>query len=140
MNVYLGLDLGSKTCGIALSQSGFIASDLATVYFNPDDYDDCLLKLTPFIVSHKATHIVLGYPKHMNNDVGIRGQISESFKVKLEVAFPDVKIILWDERLSTSSALKMLSDNKKKRDKQKKLKDQMAAQIILQNYLDYQGR
>lgn len=138
-NIYFGLDLGSKTCGIAMSASGIIASDLTTIYFEEENYEACLEKLMPLIDTYKVTHIVLGYPKHMNNDVGIRGKISEAFKVLLE-SKKAVKVVLWDERLSTSSALKILSDSKKKKQKQKHLKDQMAAQLILQNYLDYQGR
>lgn len=135
MSKYFGLDLGSKTCGIAISLSGVIAQDLTTIRFKEEDYQDCLEQLIPLIKEHQIDIIVLGYPKHMNNDVGIRGKISEDFKILLEKSLP-VTVKLQDERLSTSSAIKILSDNKKKKDKQKKLKDQVAAQIILQNYLD----
>ena len=132
---YLGLDLGEKTLGVALSESGIIAHNLTTIRFKPLDYSDAVNQLKPLVDQYKITQIVLGLPKHMNNDVGIKGQTSIAFKRLIEENL-NVNVILWDERLSTKSALKILSDKNKKYDKQRQLKDEVAAQVILQNYLD----
>jgi len=132
---YLGLDLGEKTLGVALSESGIIAHNLTTIRFKPLDYQSAVDQLKAIIKQYKITHIVLGLPKHMNNDIGIKGQTSIEFKSLIESKF-DVEVILWDERLSTKSALKILSDKNKKYNKQRQLKDEVAAQVILQNYLD----
>ncbi|MCG7202051.1 MAG: Holliday junction resolvase RuvX, partial [Candidatus Phytoplasma mali] len=77
--------------------------------------------------------IVLGYPKHMNNDIGIKAKISSDFKKTLENKFEQVKVILWDERLSTVQAIQMLKTNNKKKGKILQMKDEIAATIILQN-------
>lgn len=132
---YLGLDLGEKTLGVALSESGIIAHNLTTIRFKPLDYSDAVNQLKPLVDQYKITQIVLGLPKHMNNDIGIKGQTSIEFKRLIEEKV-NVDVILWDERLSTKSALKILSDKNKKYDKQRQLKDEVAAQVILQNYLD----
>ncbi|CCV64269.1 Putative Holliday junction resolvase [Alteracholeplasma palmae J233] len=138
MKKYLGLDLGTKTLGVAISETGIIASNLTTLRFLEDDYDDAITQLISLINERKIDVIVLGYPKHMNNDIGVRGKISEEFKEKLVSRHP-IEVVLWDERLSTKTALRMLSDNKKKKEKQRALKDEMAAAVILQGYLDFKG-
>lgn len=135
---FLGLDLGEKTLGIALSESGIIASNLTTIRFKPEEYEDAVNQLIPLIQKYKIDCIVLGLPKHMNNDLGIKGQSSIDFKALIESKI-DIKVVLWDERLSTKSALKILSLSNKKYDKQRQLKDEVAAQVILQNYLDSRG-
>lgn len=135
---YLGLDLGSKTIGIAISESGIIANSLETYRFKENDYEqarDYILTLSKKLGIDK---IVLGYPKHMNNDVGIRGKISEDFKKMIEDQ-SKIEVILWDERLSTQTAIKALIKGFERRDTQKKKKDEVAAVLILQNYLDYKG-
>ncbi|WP_162146791.1 Holliday junction resolvase RuvX [Acholeplasma granularum] len=132
---YLGLDLGDKTLGVALSESGIIASNLTTIRFGYKDFTFAINELIKIIDTYKINIVVLGLPKHMNNDLGERGQMMIDFKEQL-LSKIDVEVILWDERLSTKSALKMLSDQNKKYDKQRKLKDEVAAQVILQNYLD----
>jgi len=135
---YLGLDLGEKTLGIALSESGIIASNLTTIRFKSEDYSDAVNQLIPLIQKYQINCIVLGLPKHMNNDLGIKGQSSIDFKALIESKI-DIQVILWDERLSTKSALRILSLSNKKYDKQRQLKDEVAAQVILQNYLDSRG-
>ncbi|MFA7417563.1 MAG: Holliday junction resolvase RuvX [Acholeplasma sp.] len=135
---YFGLDLGEKSLGIALSESGIIASNLTTIRFKSENYSDAVEQLIVLIHQYKIDIIVLGLPKHMNNDIGLKGQMAIDFKTLLESKI-DIKVILWDERLSTRSALKILSDSNKRYDKQRKLKDEVAAQVILQNYLDSRG-
>jgi putative holliday junction resolvase len=139
LSTAIGLDLGSKTVGVALSASGVIASPLETVRFPENDMDKALTAVCRVIDVHEVTTVVLGYPKHMNNDVGPRAKVSESFKESLEAARP-VKVILWDERLSSSAANRaMLSGDLSRRDRKDK-KDSLAAVIILQNWLDSQRR
>ena len=74
----------------------------------------------------------------MNNDIGIRGKISEDMK-NLIIKERNVNVVLWDERLSTKSAISTMIQGKQSRNKQKQKKDELAAVFILQNYLDYKG-
>ncbi|GFZ75221.1 putative pre-16S rRNA nuclease [Hydrangea phyllody phytoplasma] len=136
-NASLGLDLGEKTLGIALSQTGIIAQNLKTIIFATHKYDRLIAPLQEIISRYQIKTIVLGYPKHMNNDIGIKAKISSDFKKTLENKFEQVKVILWDERLSTVQAIQMLKTNNKKKGKILQMKDEIAATIILQNYLDY---
>ena len=134
---YLGLDLGSKTCGIAIS-NGIIASIYETFRFNEDDYDTCLNHIVEVVNKEKIDEIVLGYPKHMNNDIGIRAKISEDFKAKLEEKII-AKVILWDERTTSMEVNRVMLMNNTSRKKRKEHKDELAAVIILQGYLDYKN-
>ncbi|MFP4177666.1 MAG: Holliday junction resolvase RuvX [Acholeplasmataceae bacterium] len=135
MKRYLGLDLGSKTLGVAISTSGMIATGLATYRYD-GDVAKALERIVSLIDAHAADVVVLGYPKHMNNDVGVRGQISENLAAAIR-GKRTVEVILWDERLSTRSALKAMIEGGVRRQRQKQKKDELAAVLILQNYLDY---
>jgi len=139
MKTYLGLDLGSKTIGVSISSSGIIASGLETYRFKENDYVEALSIVLRLVKEHQANIIVLGLPKHMNNDLGIRGQISMDFKSKINETNPDVEVVLWDERLSTQTAIKTMIKGSESRKNQKLKKDELAAVVILQNYLDYKG-
>lgn len=131
----LGLDLGSVTLGVSVSDAlGMIARAVDTIRFTEDDYDDALHKLQKYIEEFQVKTVVLGLPKHMNGDVGIRGEISISFKEKLEQQ--GIEVILWDERLTTAAAQRILIGADVSRKKRKKVIDQMAAVQILQSYLD----
>lgn len=133
---YLGLDLGSKTLGVAISDSlGMIARVYETYRFKDDDYESAASYTIDVINKEKIDAVILGYPKHMNGDVGIRGKISEEFKALLEKG-TDKKIILLDERLSTVAANNVMIIGDVSRKKRKEKKDELAAVIILQNYLD----
>lgn len=135
MKRILGLDLGSVTCGVSVSDlMGLIASPVETVRFANEDYEDCLEKLKKHIDEYKVDTVVLGLPKHMNGDIGIRGNISLEFKEKLESL--GLTVILWDERLTTVSAERFLIQADMSRKKRKKVIDQMAAVTILQDYLN----
>ena len=114
MKRYLGLDLGSKTVGISISESGIIASTLTTIRFTEDKYEEACDKVIDIIQLHHIDVVVLGLPKHMNNDIGIRGKISESFKELLEKK-TNVTIILWDERLSTRTAKQIMIQGSERR-------------------------
>jgi putative Holliday junction resolvase len=139
MKTYLGLDLGSKTLGVSISSSGIIASALDTFRFQENNYEEALKIVFQLVLTHQVTTIVLGLPKHMNNDLGIRGQISIDFKEKIESKYPDIDVVLWDERLSTKTAIKTMIKGSESRKNQKLKKDELAAVVILQNYLDYKG-
>ncbi|MBU1142151.1 MAG: Holliday junction resolvase RuvX [Firmicutes bacterium] len=138
MKKYIGLDLGSKTLGVALSESGVIAYAIETFRFTENKYEEAVIKVLKLVDEFKIDTVVLGLPKHMNNDIGIRGKISEEFKKMIEEK-SKVEVVLWDERLSTQSAMKIMIKGSERRKSQKSKKDELAAVIILQNYLDYKG-
>jgi putative holliday junction resolvase len=138
MKQFMGIDLGSKTIGVAISTSGLIATALGTYRFKENEYHLAIDIITEIVKEHQIDIIVLGYPKHMNNDIGERGKISEMVKTKL-MELTKKTVILWDERLSTKTALDAMILGNSRRSKQKQKKDEIAAVIILQNYLDYKG-
>lgn len=135
MKKVVGLDLGSVTCGVSVSDlMGIIASSYTTIRFKSDDYETCLHEVLAVLKEIKTDTVVLGLPKHMNGDIGIRGNISIDFKENLEKN--GITVILWDERLTTVSAEKALIYADVSRKKRKKIIDQMAAVTILQDYLN----
>lgn len=138
MKNYLGLDLGSKTIGIAFSESGIIAHSLMTYRFSENKYEKAAKFISELSKQKKIDTIILGLPKHMNNDIGIRGEISKDFKVLIEQN-TNVEVVLWDERLSTKTALDAMIKGSVKRKTQKRKKDELAAVVILQSYLDFKG-
>ena len=133
---YLGLDLGSKTLGIAISDKTLtIASVLKTINFNTDDYDSLIEPLKEIIKENEITKIILGYPLNMNGTIGERAEITIEFKKKLENAF-QIEVILQDERLTSVISNQVLIDADLSRKKRKKKVDGMAASLILQSYLN----
>lgn len=137
MKKILGLDLGSRTCGIALSDSlGLIAHGVETYHFKPEQYSKPLKYIIDLVDREAIETIVLGLPKHMNGDLGERAQISIDFKEKLIQARPHLNVVLSDERLTTVVATKSLIAANVSRKKRKEVVDKMAAVQILQNYLD----
>lgn len=132
---YLGLDLGSRTLGIAVSDgTGLIASSYKTIRHN-EEYDRLLDEVKAIVEELNIEAIVLGFPKNMNNTIGPKGELSLSFKEKLEKIL-DIPIHLQDERLTTKSATDMLIMGNVSRKDRKKVVDSLAATIILQSYLD----
>lgn len=132
MERIMGLDLGSRTLGIAVSDPlGMIARTVETFRFADDDYDAACARAVQLAKELGAVKFVLGLPKHMNGDVGIRGQISLDFKAKLEAAC-GLPVILQDERLTTAAAERILISADVSRKKRKAVIDQMAAVQILQ--------
>lgn len=132
----LGLDLGSRTLGIALSDSGeSLALAKETFRFNEDDYDAAVDRTLEYIDEYKIKTVVLGLPKHMNGDIGDRAKLSMEFKEILEEE-RDVEVVLIDERLTTSMGLKTSAFLGNSASKRKATIDQLAAQNILQDYLD----
>lgn len=138
MERLIGLDLGSVTCGIAISDPlGMIARALTTVRFQPDDYDQALEEVLAVIRENNVKKVVLGLPRHMNGDIGVRGEVSQKFAKMLEEQ--GIQCELWDERLTTVAAEKILISGNVSRKKRKKIIDQMAAVQILQSFLDRQN-
>ena len=132
---YLGLDLGTKTLGLAISDPlGIIATSYKILRHN-EDYDSLLPMLKEEIEKNHIEALVLGFPKNMNNSVGERGEIALSFKEKLEEEF-QLPVYMQDERLTTRQAESLLISNDTSRKKRKKVIDSLAATIILQSYLD----
>ena len=133
---YLGLDLGTRTLGLSLSDTTFtIASTLKTIRFNEDDYAFLLDELDKVIKEYDITKFILGYPKNMNNTVGEKCELVLWFKEMLEIKF-GLPVILQDERLSTVEATNYMIAADVSRKKRKKKVDALAANIILQTYLD----
>lgn len=136
MERILGLDLGSRTCGIAISDElGLYAHGVETYRFNDNAYKKCALHIQELVEQYKIHHIVLGLPKHMNGDLGERAQISIEFKERLEKMM-DVEVHLVDERLTTIIASQILLKGDVSRKGRKAVIDKMAAVEILQGYLD----
>ena len=131
---YLGLDLGSRTLGIAVSETGLIASNYKTIR-HEEEYDRLLDEVKALVEELKIDKVVLGFPKNMNNTIGPKGELSLEFKEKLEKII-NIPVVLQDERLSTKSALDTLIKGNVSRKDRKKVVDSVAATIILQTYLD----
>lgn len=137
MNKILGLDLGSRTCGIAMSDIlGMLAHGVETFRFKDNDYMACANYVKKLVSENDIHTIVLGLPKHMNGDIGERGEISIAFKKMLEDMIDGIEVILIDERLTTKVAESQLIFADVSRKKRKKVIDKMAAVEILQGYLD----
>lgn len=132
---YLGLDLGSRTLGVAVSdKTGLIASNYKTIRHN-EEYERLLGEVKNLVDELEIEAIVLGFPKNMNNTVGPKGELSLAFKNRLEEIL-EIPVYLQDERLSTKSATDMLIQGNVSRKNRKKVVDSVAATIILQTYLD----
>ena len=133
---YIGLDLGSRTLGVAISdEMGILARAYDTLRFYDDDYEKAIEYTIDICKKEKVSIVVLGLPKHMNGDEGVRAQISFDFKAEIKKR-SDIKVVLMDERLTTVIVDKaMISANVRRKDRREK-KDEMAAVVILQNYLD----
>jgi len=132
----LGLDLGSKTLGIAISdRTNFIASVYKTIFFKDEDYSSLIEPLKEIVKNEDIGTIVLGLPKNMNNSLGPRALITLEFKEMLEKEL-NIPVVMEDERLTSVISNNILISANISRNKRKKKVDGMAAEIILQSYLD----
>ena len=135
---YLGLDLGTKSLGLALSdRTGLIASFYKNISYT--DEDKLLEEIKDIVEKEHVEKLVLGLPKNMDNSLGWRSTETIEFKEKLEKML-DKEVILEDERLTTKRAENMLIDFDLSRKKRKKVIDGVSAVIILQSYLDRKER
>lgn len=136
---YLGLDLGSKTLGIAISDySNTIASVVKTIRFSDEDYQSLIEPLGEILKENDIQKIVLGYPLNMNGTVGMRAEICLDFKKMIEEQL-NVSVDMEDERLTSVISNQILIEADLSRKKRKKKVDGLAAQLILQSYLDRKG-
>lgn len=131
----MALDLGTKTIGVAVSDAtGLIARGVETIRRHGAEKD--FARLRELIAVEEVSSVIVGYPKNMNGTIGERAQNSEAFVIELQEHFPNLQVSLWDERLSTVAAERVLIDADMRREKRRKIIDMMAAVVILQNYLD----
>lgn len=132
----LGLDLGDKRIGIAMSDElGITAQGLQTLERRNLKTD--MAALRALVDTHGVTEIVVGMPRNMDGSYGERAEITERFIEALEAACQR-PCIAWDERLTSRQADRVLRAAKQHRRQPKSVRDRMAAQLILQSYLDYQ--
>lgn len=135
----LGLDIGDRTIGIAVSDELlWTAQGVETIRRTSLEQD--LERLGELVRQYHVKTMVLGMPKHMNGDIGLRCELVQEFAEQIRDRFPEIKIVFWDERLSTAEANRYLLEADMRRRKRKKVIDKMAAVIILQGYLDSLSR
>lgn len=133
---YLGLDLGTRTLGISMSDiTHTIATSYKTIRFNDGEYESILDELGTIIKEYDIGKIVLGLPKNMNNSIGERAETTLLFKKMVEDHFR-IEVVMQDERLSTVAAHNYMIEADMSRKKRKDKVDALAANIILQTYLD----
>lgn len=131
----LGLDVGDKTIGVAVSDEfGWTAQGIKIIRRKDEDAD--LAELREIIQEYDVEEIVVGLPKNMDGSVGPRGEICKAFAESLRDTL-NLQVSLWDERLSTVAAERTLLEADTSRKKRKKVVDKIAASFILQGYLDY---
>jgi putative holliday junction resolvase len=131
----MGLDVGEKTIGVAISDDlGWTAQGVKTLKWK-EDFTDVKDELQHLIESYQIDKIVVGLPKNMNGTIGERGIACERFAEKLKETF-QIPTVLWDERLTTMAAERVLLTADVSRAKRKKVIDKLAAVMILQSYLD----
>lgn len=136
---YLGLDLGNRTVGMAMSdQLGLIANPLTTYKFSEKDLQKALEYVKIVVFDHQVDTVVLGFPKNMDGSIGFQAQYVLEFKKMLEDA--SIKVELIDERLTTMQVNKIMLEADISRQKRKQHVDKLAAVVILQNYLDRMNR
>ena len=133
----MGLDVGSKTVGVAISDPlGFTAQGLEIIQINEEQGQFGFDRVKELVDAYKVERFVVGLPKNMNNTSGPRVEASQVYGAKLEELF-GLPVDYQDERLTTVAAERMLVEQADiSRNKRKKVIDKLAAQLILQNYLD----
>jgi putative Holliday junction resolvase len=135
----LGLDYGSKTVGVAVSDPlGLTAQAVETIWRKQENkLRKTLARIDELISEYQVGEIVVGYPKNMNNTIGERAVKSLEFKEMLEKR-TGLPVVMWDERLTTLEAKRTLMESGVRRENRKQYLDELAAVFILQGYLDLQ--
>ena len=133
----MGLDYGSKTVGVAVSDPlGITAQGIETITREEENkLRKTLRRIEELAVQYEVDRIVLGLPKNMNNSVGERVERCQEFKDMIERR-TSLPVIFWDERLTTVAAERILIESGVRRENRKEVIDQVAAMLILQGYLD----
>lgn len=134
----MGLDFGSKTVGVAISDPLLITAQGIEIIERKEENKlrKTLARIEELIVEYEVEEIVLGLPKNMNDSLGVRAELSMEFKDKLERR-TDLPVIMWDERLTTVAADKAMMEAGIRREHRKEHVDKIAACFILQGYLNY---
>lgn len=140
MNRIMGLDYGSVTVGVAISDSLLMTAQGMEVIRRKQENKlrQTLARIEELIAEYEVEKIVLGYPKHLNNTIGERAIKSEEFAERLRQR-TGLEVILWDERLTTVAAHQVLSQSKLDDREKAMVVDKLAAVLILQGYLDMLG-
>ena len=136
----MGLDYGSKTVGVAISDSLLLTAQGVEIVRRKEENKlrKTLARIEELIVENDVTEIVLGLPKNMNDTEGFRVEATKEFKEKLERR-TGLPVIFWDERLTTVAADDIMMELGIKRENRKEYVDMIAAMLILQEYLDNRG-
>lgn len=134
----MGLDFGSKTVGVAISDPLLITAQGIEIIRRKDENKlrRTLARIEELIVEYEVSEIVLGFPKNMNDTIGGRAELSLEFQDKLERR-TGLPVTMWDERLTTVAADKVMMEAGVRREHRKEYVDKIAAVFILQGYLDY---
>ena len=133
----MGLDYGSVTVGVAISDSMLLTAQPVEVIKRKGENKlrQTLARIEALVQEHEVERIVVGYPKNMNNSEGERVQHTKEFMDKL-IARTGLEVVLWDERLSTAAAMDVLKEGGVRPENRKSYVDKIAASLILQGYLD----
>ena len=133
----MGLDFGSRTVGVAVSDPLFLTAQGVEIIRrkSPDKLRQTLARIETLITEYEVDRIVLGYPKNMNNTEGERCEKTQEFRAMLERR-TGLPVILWDERLTTVMAGQAMMEGGIRRENRREYVDKLAAVLILQNYLD----
>ena len=132
----LGLDVGTKTVGVAISdEMGWTAQGLETIKINEERGHFGFDRISELAKQHNVDKIVVGLPKNMNGTIGPRGEACQQFAENLRELL-QLDVVMWDERLSTMAAERLLISADVSRKKRKQVIDKMAAVVILQGFLD----
>ncbi len=133
----MGLDFGSKTVGVAVSDALLLTAQGVEIIRRKEENKlrRTLARIEELIVEYGVEEIVLGLPKHMNGSEGVRAELTEEFRDKLERR-TGLPVVMWDERLTTVSADKVMMEAGIRREHRKEYVDMLAAVFILQGYLD----
>ncbi|MGH1283519.1 Holliday junction resolvase RuvX [Bacillus toyonensis] len=132
----LGLDVGTKTVGVAMSdEMGWTAQGLETIKINEERGHFGFDRISELVKQYDVDKIVVGLPKNMNGTIGSRGEACQQFAENLRELL-QLDVVMWDERLSTMAAERLLISADVSRKKRKQVIDKMAAVVILQGFLD----
>ncbi|AIK38467.1 Holliday junction resolvase RuvX [Bacillus pseudomycoides] len=132
----LGLDVGTKTVGVAISdEMGWTAQGLETIKINEERGQFGFDRISELVKQYNVDKIIVGLPKNMNGTIGPRGEACQQFAQSLRELL-QLDVMMWDERLSTMAAERLLISADVSRKKRKQVIDKMAAVVILQGYLD----
>lgn len=136
----MGLDFGSKTVGVAVSDPLLITAQGLEIIRRKEENKlrQTLARIEELITEYEVEEIVLGLPKNMNASEGVRVELTNEFKEKLERR-TGLTVTMWDERLTTVAADKAMMEAGIRRENRKDYVDKIAATLILQGYLDYRS-